>query len=224
MGKTKDILVINGETYQRVPKETHIHFILDESYSMNPTREATISGFNEYIGGLKNDGNRYVMTLVTFASNPCTIYANKPIKSVPDLNVDSYQATGSSTALYDAVCETLEEASSVPGKNLVVIMTDGEENSSHKHTEKDLSKLRKELEATCRWTFVFLGANQDAFAKAQQLGFSVQNVSNYNQTERGARVVFNNLARSTGLYAASAAMSTGAFYTAAQQKNMEETK
>lgn len=207
-------------------KVTHVHFILDDSASMSVVREATISGFNEYIKTLKNDGNKYRFTLTKFHHQPTT-GVTQDIQKVPELTPDNYQANGDSTALYDAVCYTLNAAKdqNKRSKHLVIVMTDGEENSSREHNEQHMKQLKEELEKRGNWTFVFLGANQDSYAKAQRYGYSGQNVSNFNQTFAGTYSVFSNLARSTGTFAAqSATLSTKAYFTAQQQKEMGDTK
>lgn len=206
--------------------KTHIHFILDNSGSMSVVQDATISGFNEYIGTLKSDGNTYKMTLTKFGIDSEVVYADKDLGDVPLLNRDTYEANGHSTALYDAVCRTLKDAEGKgkTAKHLVIIMTDGQENSSHEYTEKQMTGIKHRLEDTGRWSFVFLGANQDAWATAQAYGFAPQNVATFNQTVKGTHHVFQAMSASTGAFARGASMNSASYFSKDQQDSIKETK
>lgn len=54
------------------------------------------------------------------------------------------------------------------GKVLAVILTDGEENASHEVTGEQVKAMIEEREAK-GWTFIYLGANQDAWAVGAKL-------------------------------------------------------
>ena len=51
---------------------------------------------------------------------------------------------------------------------LVIIMSDGEENSSIKVSSKELAEKIQKFQATGRWTFTYIGSNQD-LSKIQQV-------------------------------------------------------
>jgi hypothetical protein len=57
------------------------------------------------------------------------------------------------------------------GKVLAVILTDGQENSSHEVDAGTLAASVAEREKQ-GWTFIYLGANQDAWATGQSFGLS----------------------------------------------------
>jgi Mg-chelatase subunit ChlD len=81
------------------------------------------------------------------------------------------------TALYDAVGRSITKTRRYlerrgddrPSDVIVVILTDGMENASHKWTSRQVFDLITEAEDT-GWQFVFLGANQDSWAVAQNMG------------------------------------------------------
>lgn len=218
-------VIIDGETFVKVPKLTRIHFLLDKSFSMYPNREATLSAFNEYIGSLKADKNKYQITLTLFDHKVTTLWENENLSQVKPLTEKVYARDMGNTALFDAVVSTLKAAEEhTPAKNLVVILTDGEENSSKKYTQEDFKKIKSRLEEKGNWTFVFLGANQDAWLTAQAWGYFAQNVSSFNVTPSGVRTAGINLASSTMNFAGSAMASTDSFMTEKQQKENESTK
>lgn len=217
-------VLIDGEEYQKVDKTLTVHFILDDSGSMHSVQHATISSFNEYLESLKLDKkNKYKFALTKFADYIETKDI-QDIENVQPLTTDTYTAMGSSTSLYDAVCFTLRDVENNPGKNLVVILTDGEENSSKEYGQKDFKAIVKKLEKKDNWTFTYLGANQDSYAKAAQYGFSPQNASNFNASAGGMQAMSVNLSSATRAYASSDKMNTKSLYTKEQQKDMEETK
>ncbi len=188
---------------------TIINFVLDNTGSMQSIKESTISGFNEYVQSLQKKKGKFLFTLTKFNSYRIERpYVLTDIKQVKRLNSETYQPDGN-TPLYDACVDTIEEvAKEVEGMEsqpavLVVIMTDGEENSSKRHTEQCLKDLIHKMQHKGNWTFIFLGANQDAWLKAQQLGISAANALKWEATDRGSRDMFRGLGVSTAFYAMS---------------------
>jgi len=86
------------------------------------------------------------------------------------------------------------------GKVLCVIFTDGYENSS---TEMTSDKLREMIDQRERdgWTFIYMGANQDAWATGRAMGLSghaTGQTINYHASERGTAAALGTL-RETGV-------------------------
>ena len=201
-------------------KTINVHFVLDKSGSMSSVRDATISGFNEYVQTLKKDENNYTLTLTLFDTEVKKKYTGEALSRVTLLKKDDYNPSGM-TALYDAVCQTLKDVESSRGKNLFVIMTDGEENSSQEYTEKELKKMIKNLEETKRWTFVFLGANQDSWLVGQKFGLSRGNVANYNATLSGMGATMKTMARNTVAFAAQSNDNTDQYFSKTDQDELK---
>ncbi len=111
-----------------------------------------------------------------------------------------------------------------PEKQLVIIMTDGYENSSKEYSQIEMKKLIEELTGKGNWTFVYLGANQDAYAEARKYGIPTGNTVTFNATGKGMRSSMTNTAGATMDYAASMNSNTTAFYSAEQRKDIEEAK
>lgn len=200
---------------------TTINFILDKSGSMLSVWDATINGFNEYIQELRKDTNSYDVSLTLFNTN-VTVGEKQSIKSFKDLTKKNYHPEGA-TALYDAACKTMNTITG-KGKQLIVIMTDGEENSSREYTMAQFKALKEELEKKGNFTFVFLGANQDAWANAQNLGFAKGNVSTFNTTADSASMAFMSLTGASVNFANGSGLRSSSMFTAKQQRDMENTK
>ena len=200
--------------------ETLVNFILDKSGSMESVRSATISGFNEYINALKKDGNKYSFSLTLFDTEITTPYLNEDLKSVKELNVESYSPNGC-TALYDAVCSTIKKIEEKKGQKVVnIIMTDGEENSSKEYSEVQMKSLIEERTKKGNWTFVYLGANQDSYVKAQKFGIGAMNTSNFQATPAGMAQAMNMVASNTQNFAVSAKTCTSNFFSKADQASL----
>lgn len=197
--------------------ETLVNFILDKSGSMESVKQATISGFNEYIKTLKKDGNKYSFSLTLFDTQIETPFINTPLNEVDELDEKKYDTNGS-TALYDAVCTTIKKVNEKKGQKVInIIMTDGEENSSKEYTQVQMRAMIKELEAKGNWTFVYLGANQDSYVNAQKFGISQMNTSNFVASAKGMGTAMKAMACNTSNFAMNASASTNAFFSTSDQ-------
>ncbi len=203
--------------------KTHVSIILDKSGSMQSVQDATISGLNEYLQTLRNDGNEYTVDVTLFDTEVKSPYVNADIKAIEPFTRATYNPDGG-TALYDAVCKTLVARKGEGGKWLVVIMTDGGENGSKEFDEKQLKGMVTLLQNTGNVTFVFLGANQDAWANASKWGMHINNVANYNSTVQGTARAMNMMASNTSNFATGSLSTTDAFFSQADQDNLKNTK
>jgi uncharacterized protein YegL len=228
--EARAIIFNKGKKTSESGKTTVVHLLLDTSGSMGSVQDATIDGYNEYINSLKEDGGKFKVSLTLFDSD----YNNKirlekrydsiNVDDVPELNRETYQPSGG-TPLHDAFCMTLKDIKDRKDeKYLFVVLTDGMENTSKEYKAKDMKNLKNKLEAKDNWTFVYLGANQDAFATAKQYDFSSSNVSNFNSTAKGTGMAFRTLSVATRSYSASPTMNTSVFYTNEQKEKNEQTK
>ncbi len=182
-------------------------FLLDKSGSMNEIRSQAISGFNEYIQTLKKNKVDMDFTLSFFDTDLRgdmileTPYRNVKIATVEPLTEKLYEPDGG-TPLYDAAVKTIEDLVEYTNKMSkvavsVVIMTDGEENSSKKENEQCLKDLIHRLTHKGNWTFAYLGANQDTWDQAQKIGVMRGNTTSWNSTKKGTQKAFSMLAQST---------------------------
>lgn len=180
-------------------QKVSVVFVLDETGSMEVCKKETISGFNEYIGTLKQKTEDIKFSLTKFNSHKIElVYDGVALKYVEDLNETNYKPSDN-TPLYDAIGKTIVNLKKVKGKVLFVVMTDGEENASHEFTSSVIKDMIKDKENR-GWSFVFLGANQDAWLTGQRLGYSLNNVATYDIKNTGR--AFQVLASNTSSYCA----------------------
>lgn len=197
-------------THKSKKKTTHVAFVLDKSGSMNTIRDATISAFNEQMQEHKintSNGGEIFLSLVQFNNVVDETFFNQPIEEiVGELDKEQYVPLGG-TALYDAIGHTITKLQKVdaPGDNafLVIILSDGEENSSRKYNAVSLSSQIKELESTGRWTFQYIGCSDSAIKQVQKLGVKTTAFAN---TDLGTTIMSAKLKGATSTYYASRAM------------------
>jgi len=146
----------------------------------------TIGGFNSFVNDQKQFGG--TLTLIQFDHEYQMAYERTKIDEVAPLCRKTYRPRGS-TALLDAIGRLIKDwkGSSNPS---VVILTDGQENASHKFTKAHIKDLI-EQKTKEGWTFAYLGANQDAFAEAGSIGIAPGCTMNYdaNRTPDAMRVL-----------------------------------
>ena len=160
---------------------TRVFIVQDNSGSMSARRAETISGFNEYVDNLKKDAEGEVLlTLTQFNTRVEPVFTNKPVQEIYPLRDEDY-IPGGMTALRDAVGQSIKTAEHSSGKDdkvLVVVMTDGGENSSHEYSHDAILDQIKDKRKD-GWEFIFLGAGEEAWNAGASLGIPVSHSINY---------------------------------------------
>ena len=181
------------KTQKMKNNKTLYHFIVDQSGSMANCVSDTIAGFNHQIDTLQALSQKHLdmefLYSMTLFNSEVSHHADmqKP-EYAAELNNRNY-VPGGSTSLLDAVGLSLQRIERTLGSDIendkatvvVVIMTDGHENSSRIFSFKDISSMVSRLERTEKWTFNFLGADIDAFSVSRGLGFHQENSMSFNK-------------------------------------------
>jgi hypothetical protein len=83
---------------------------------------------------------------------------------------------------------------------VMVIVTDGGENSSKEFNNKKIKEMIDHQAKVYKWQFTFLGANQDSFAVAANLGIAAESTSNYSEEKTSGAFLgaHSNVARMRG--------------------------
>jgi uncharacterized protein YegL len=165
-----------------------VFILLDRSSSMSGARwENAIGSINEYVRTLKTEDVKAEITTVAFDS-----YGTNAFGFALDFNVirnavylNEYTEIDANeikprggTPLYDATAQTINCAIERNNpKTVIVIMTDGEENSSK---ENNLATIKTRI-AECEsrdWDVLFLGAEFNADIVASSYGIDITKVLN----------------------------------------------
>jgi len=171
---------------------TEIICVIDRSGSMASVKNDAIGGFNTFLKMQQDeseDGN-VLLTLVKFnhkyeiACNGIDIRDFKPLDNttfVPD----------GMTALYDAIGRAITDVEEreksggvVADRCLMVILTDGEENSSRNYNLEQIKKMVEDKKSA-GWEFIFLSTEMDAWDVGKSFGISQDNIAVYANSAAG---------------------------------------
>jgi Mg-chelatase subunit ChlD len=199
----------------------HAIIVLDRSGSMESCRDATIDGFNEQLMALAALREQTVsVTLMQFDTPVATpaidvVFRQKPAADAPSLTHDSFVPRGR-TPMLDAMGAAIAEgdADTASDALLVALFSDGHENASTEETWNSLAKKIRERTATGRWTFVYVGANQDVVQVAKGLDIPEGNVRAYAATPRDTREGHRRVLEGMGRFSASKRRATERFFEA----------
>ena len=167
-------------------QRTIYHLIVDRSGSMSDCIDATINGYNEQLNRIQSMQNEFpeqdIRVGLTMFNTTIDMQAvAQDLMNATRLSRQNYIPNGS-TALYDAIGQStshLEEAYErrfdLPTTFVVVVLTDGYENSSRLFNLQQIRSLIQRLEGTEKWTFSFIGATLDAVEVAEQMSIRANN-------------------------------------------------
>jgi uncharacterized protein YegL len=190
---------------------THVLLVIDMSGSMMNLAADVRGGFNAYKAQLAADSaGDYRLTVTVFDTEFVSLAVDTPLADTPDLTPSNYVPRGG-TALNDAIGRTLAEFDLKHGnvkkheRVLVVINTDGHENSSREFTTDQIRALISEKDKSDRWAFIFLGAGPAAFAAGGSYGLGHSTIAT-NQTGAGTRSTYSGLAVASAGYSRGASV------------------
>ncbi|MFC8386659.1 VWA domain-containing protein [Nocardia sp. NPDC057272] len=209
---------------------TLIAVLLDRSGSMQTIKADTEGGLAAYFEQQRSVPKTVEVTLAQFDTTYDVVYANVPLAQVP---APSLQPRGG-TALYDALGKLVTSVGSElagrpeherPGTVIVVVLTDGHENSSREWTHAAVKSLITQQQDVYNWTFVFLGANMDAVEVGSNLGFDPGSAITYAPVAGGVRGAFDALsAYSARAQAAPAGAARRARFSASERRQADQGK
>lgn len=163
---------------------TDITVILDRSGSMYACQSDAEEGLNAFVAEQRKLEGECLFTLVEFNHD-----YNFFCKGIPVSDVPYYKLIPSGmTALMDAVGRAINETGirlsqmleqDRPALVIFAILTDGQENSSKEFSRTQVKEMIERQTKDYDWQFTFLGANQDAFSEAANIGINQQAVANF---------------------------------------------
>lgn len=176
-------------------KKTIYHFVVDKSGSMSGLENQTIEGFNSQLNTIKElkkekPDNEYIVSVTYFEHVIIDQIKFGKVEDVPLLNRENY-IPGTSTSLLDAIGFSIQsiehnfqkEINEDKASVVMVILTDGEENSSKSFTYTEISAKIEILTATNKWLFTFLGAGINARSTTDRLKIRPENVVSFERSE-----------------------------------------
>lgn len=160
--------------------KTDITILLDKSSSMLNCVEKTIEAVNAFIVKQREGEGEAVLSLIQFNDSAKVLdvnYIAVPINSVEYLTQSTYRPSGMTklndaiglaiTAIGDRLRAISEDQR--PGTVMLIIQTDGGENSSKIFNGKQIQDMITHQRNKYSWDIVLVGADIDALQLAQDL-------------------------------------------------------
>jgi hypothetical protein len=145
---------------------THLTLVVDHSGSMSSVKNDAEGGIKELLETQYAEPGKLTVTLVEFDTqiNEVARLAKKEFeyKLVPAGSTALLDAVGQEIVKTGLDLEKLPE-SKRPSQVLFVIVTDGEENSSHEYTLEKVKEMISHQKDAYKWTFQFIGAEEAAW-------------------------------------------------------------
>ena len=161
----------------------HICFVLDESGSMYNSANDVVGGFQKLVEEQKTEKDgECIISLYRFSNKVTNDYIGKPVNEISNLEY----SPGGCTAMNDGVGTAIDEIgkwlsdmdeAERPSKNIIVIMTDGQENCSREYTFDSVKYKIQHQEEKYNWTFIYMGTNLLDLKDANRLGIKMRSVS-----------------------------------------------
>ena len=153
-----------------------IVMILDESGSMENIRSKMISSINTLITEQQQiPGRETTFTLVKFSDGIKRVIENKPLNQVKLLTPEHYMPNGS-TALFDAIGDTISWFRNEKDV-LMVIVTDGQENASHRFNRTMINNMIEDKQKNNNWTYVYLSNDLSTAKQGDSIGCTTSRVA-----------------------------------------------
>ena len=188
----------------------YVHYVLivDRSGSMADIREETQEGIRGFVTSQQAAlpaGHRGTLSLYQFDTIHDAVHRFTPLSGVPPYDLVPRNGTALLDAVGFAVTGEGERLAAMPegerpGKIVVLIATDGRENSSREWTKKQVKDLITQQRETYGWEFSFVGANQDAFAEAGQLGIATASAATYSPDSYGTSSAWRGAGKMSARY------------------------
>ena len=179
---------------------THLIVIVDRSGSMSSIRDDMVGGLQEFLDRQRELPGELTIDWVQFDNTAEFVHRGA---AAADVTVALEPRGG--TALYDAIGLALNDftarydamaANARPANVQVVIVTDGEENSSSEYSTETVRGLIGTNSAR-GFEFVYLGANQDAVLVARDIGIRADSAMSFAPRGAASRRSMEHLNRFT---------------------------
>ncbi len=183
--------------------KTMICLILDRSGSMAGREGDVIGGINTFLSEQQKLPDPAAIAMVRFDSE--AIERFRPmvdLKEIKPLTAEDYKPR-SGTPLLQTIGQTLLELEEdwkreKPERAIVVIVTDGHENTPREFTKAQVKQMIEARQESGLWSFIYLGADVNAFDEARGLGIAAANTAGYQKTSGGVKYASASLSAAVG--------------------------
>lgn len=163
---------------------TAVAVLVDRSGSMGQIREDAEGAINSFIEEQKEQSGKCTLRLAQFDTTYEDVFKSKDISKVSKYNLQPRGMTALTDGIGKVVTDFGAELRALPENErpanvIVVIVTDGGENSSREFTTDQVHDLIKDQQDKYNWKFLFLAAGQDAIAVGGGYGIGAGSTITY---------------------------------------------
>ena len=199
-----DFFNVTVDDLLRAKQQSNAHteflYILDASGSMHGLTDDVIGGFNSFLKEQNGLDDSAYLTTVLFNNEITTIYQSKDMDSIEPIGRSTYKASGS-TSLFDAIGSSVlslaERAKT--NKVMVIIMTDGYENSSRLFSRSKVKRII-DMKTEEGWEFIFAGANIDVDKVSESIGIKKNRRVLYESNSKSTRDTWKRMSNLSTSY------------------------
>jgi len=177
----ENLLTSQTQQKENMKKKTFYHLVLDKSGSMESCWAESTQVINKQLIELarvqsENPDSQILFSICAFNQG---LRFSSEIKDIQQAQIDwATIYPDGMTALYDAIGDSIAFVKEKAGKDLdaihadvvMLILTDGHENASKKHSGLDIKEMIQAYEQTEKWNFLFLGAGLDITEVTREFG------------------------------------------------------
>jgi len=183
--------------FKNTNNDKNVYLLLDRSGSMAREWKSTLESINGYVKKLEDDVNVF---LAAFDSS----YGDDWFKVIRKTTAKAFEpvteyevSPRGGTPLFDAAGKIMHQMISDNSKKAVlVVMTDGEENSSREYSHSSVMSMIKKLEEK-DWPIVYLGAGFKEVEKYAVGTFSISTSNVFNTTAGTREMAMGSLGNKT---------------------------
>ena len=203
----------------------HYLLIVDRSGSMQSIRDEAQAGIRLFAREQAALPGRATMTLCQFDGDYEVVYDFAALDAVASYELVPRGLTALLAACGRAITATGERLAALPererpGKVIVLITTDGQENAPREYTRQQVKDLITRQQEVYGWQFSYVGANVDAFAEAGAIGIAAGSTLNYAATPRGTKMSYAAASASSARFASGQSVSVS--YTDQEREGAQE--
>lgn len=171
--------------------------VLDRSGSMQNIARDMEGGFATFIREQKQVPGEMRVNLYQFDNVYETVYENRNVHDINGLTLEPRGSTALMDALGHAINRTGARLAAMPEHErphrvIFMIITDGGENASREFGRDAIRQMIERQQGQYSWQFVYLGANQNAFAEAGNIGIKTANTMNFAANSRSTNEAYKN--------------------------------
>ena len=207
---------------------TDITILLDRSGSMDSIKKDMEGGFQQFIKEQRKIPGDLRITLYEFNTELLNRYTEVSVYNVSRLDIIPRGTTALLDSAYTVIQQTGERLknkseSERPQHVIFTIITDGMENSSKEVSRESLCKLIKQQENEYQWNFIYLGANQDAFAEGGSLGIMRGATITYHPTSASISNLYSTYSSAiTRVRSTADSVDSESFFSSEEQEEVDK--